>query len=92
MELRIFGKSRRQGISKKSGKPYDFTELHYLARRRGVEGLAAVSKTVDPATIAYDAIELNADYIIEYDESGAIVEMRKADSKPAQGTAGAHKA
>ena len=40
MKIQIVGKSHRTGISK-SGRNYDFIELHFVAPARGVEGEAA---------------------------------------------------
>lgn len=81
MTTTIYGKIHRKGTGKESGKPYDFSEIHYLGRRKGVEGLAAITKTVGADIISYDEIDINAAYEIERDESGEILSMKKADIK-----------
>jgi hypothetical protein len=78
MVTEIVGKCHRQGISKTSGKPYDFSEVHYLGRKKGVEGLAAVAKTVGADIIAYDDIAIGEMYDIERDDDGNIIGMAKA--------------
>ncbi|MBT9650246.1 hypothetical protein GPK87_12535 [Oscillibacter sp. MCC667] len=81
MTTEIVGKAHRKGVGKVSGKPYDFTEVHYLGRRRGVEGLAAVSKSVGAEVIVYDDITIGAYYAITHDEDGNIIEMTKVTDK-----------
>lgn len=86
MTIQVHGKCYRKGVGKATGKPYEFTEIHYLARKRGVDGLAAITKTIDPAVIAYDRIEINGEYNIEYDDAGNIIEMSAVNVKTNQGT------
>ena len=88
MITEIVGKSHRKGIGKASGKPYDFSEIHYLGRKKGVEGLAAISKTVGADIMAYDDIVINAMYDITRDDDGNIIEMRKADKVSASPVTG----
>jgi len=81
MVTTLVGKLHRKGTAKESGKPYDFSEIHYLGRRKGVEGLAAITKTVGVDIISYDEIEINAAYEIERDDSAENLTMKKADLK-----------
>lgn len=79
MRLTIFGKSHAEGISKTSGKPYNFHELHYLGKAYRVEGKAAKKLIVDADQIAYDDIELGADYNVEFDDGGHCLEITPAE-------------
>lgn len=88
MITEIVGKSHRKGTGKTSGKPYDFTEVHYLGRRRGVEGMAAISKTVGADIISYDDIAIGGMYDITRDDDGNIIEMRKTDKGTASPVVG----
>lgn len=75
MVVKIEGKEHRQGVSK-AGKQYDFITLHFLAKQRGVEGLAAVSKIIDTALIPYDHILVGQHYELEPDLDGNIIGIR----------------
>lgn len=68
MKITVIGKSRRTGISK-SGRNYDFVELHYVAPARGVEGEAAQTVTMDPQIYPYDQINRGL-YLIDFDNRG----------------------
>lgn len=71
MVVTIEGKEHRQGVSK-AGRQYDFVSVHFLAKQRGVEGLAAVSKIIDPSLIPYENIIVGQHYDVEIDLSGNI--------------------
>ena len=48
MKIHVVGKAHLAGTSKKTGKPYDFIQLHYLGRARGIIGDAALTASLDP--------------------------------------------
>lgn len=48
MKIKVYGKAHMEGTSKKTGKPYNFNQIHYLSPARGVEGLAAQTLNLDP--------------------------------------------
>ena len=77
MVVKIEGKEHRQGVNK-SGKPYDFIVIYFLAKQRGVDGLAAVRKIIDNAVIPYENILVGQHYEIEIDLEGDIFEMHVA--------------
>ena len=77
--IEIVGKQHIAGTSQKTGKAYDFTDIYYLGRRKNVEGLAAVKKTVGADLIPADEIVIGGHYALEIDDEGNIIEMRKAD-------------
>ena len=47
MKIRVIGRSHLQGTSKKTGRPYDFIQVHN-GKAFGVEGLAALTLFLDP--------------------------------------------
>jgi len=48
MKVKVVGKARLTGISEETGNPYDFIQVHYLGRARGVIGDAALTVSLDP--------------------------------------------
>ncbi len=73
MKIKVIGKIHRSGTSKKTGKDYNFVELHYLGHERGVEGDAACRVTIDPGLYPYAKILLGTEYNIEFDQRGFAV-------------------
>ena len=47
MKIKVIGKAHREGVSKKSGNPYNFNQVHYNGPDRGVEGMAALTLNLD---------------------------------------------
>ena len=60
MKIKIYGKAHLEGTSKRTGNAYNFNQVHYLSPSRGVEGLAAKTLNLDPATYPLDRIILNS--------------------------------
>lgn len=76
MRIKVVGKAHLKGISKKTGNPYDFNQVHYTGPARGVEGLSAQTLSLDPQTYPYDSITLGIDYDAEFDNRGYLVDFR----------------
>lgn len=76
MRIKVIGKAHLKGISKKTGNPYDFNQVHYTGPARGVEGLSAQTLSLDPQTYPYDSITLGIDYDAEFDNRGYLVDFR----------------
>ncbi len=70
MRIKVLGKAHREGTSKKTGREYNFNEIHYLGAARGVEGQAALTQTLDSAQHPYGNIKVGEDYKIEFDNRG----------------------
>ena len=63
--VKVFGKVHRKGTSKKSGKDYDFVELHMAVPKQGVIGESAERKIVDASFCDIEKLALgvyNADF------------------------------
>lgn len=73
MKITVIGKAHLKGVSKKTGNPYDFVQLHYNGKARGVEGTAALQVNVDPQLFPYDKIKLGAEYELDFDNRGYLV-------------------
>lgn len=70
MRIKIYGKAHLEGVGKKSGKPYNFNQVHYLAPARGVEGVAACTLSLDPVQVPLESIQVGEDYNVEFDNRG----------------------
>lgn len=79
MKIKIAGKQHLSGTSKKTGRPYDFNQVHYLGKSRGVEGLAALTLGLDPSDIPYEHIFIGMEYNVEFDNRGYPVEFSPVD-------------
>ena len=80
--VKIFGKVRRKGTSKKTGNPYDFIELHMAVPKQGVIGEGAERKIVDGSFCDFDRLGLGA-YEADFDADGNLLSL-----KPVQQSAG----
>lgn len=73
MRIKVYGKAHLEGIAKKTGNPYNFNQVHFLGKARGVEGLAAQTLALDPFDYPIDCIEVNREYDVEFDNRGYVV-------------------
>lgn len=75
MKIKVYGKQHLSGVSKKTGKNYDFIQLHCLVPQRGVEGEAAKVISVSPSVVDYASIALGKICSIELDFDGRVVSV-----------------
>ena len=75
MKIKVYGKAHLEGTSKRTGKPYNLNQIHYLSPARGVDGLAAQTAMLDPALYPFADIQVGADYNIGFDNHGYPVEF-----------------
>lgn len=73
MKIHIEGKAHLEGTSKRTGKDFNFNQVHYLAPARGVEGLAAKTLNLDPFMYPISGIQVGATYDVEFDDRGYVV-------------------
>lgn len=73
MIIRVLGKAHKEGVSKKTDKPYNFTEIHYVGNKYGVVGLAGLTTTVDVSQFPFDRIVVDSDYNVEFDNVGRVI-------------------
>ena len=70
MKVKLLGKSHRDGISAKTGKPYNINSLHCVGSARNVEGQAVMVVTVNGAEHPYEELKIGGEYVVEYDATG----------------------
>ena len=75
MKIKVYGKAHLEGVSKKSGNPYNLTVLHYLGKARGVEGQAALTLMLDAFEFPLSSINVGSEYNVEFDQRGYPVEF-----------------
>lgn len=75
MIIKLEGKARRKGVSKKTGNEYDFGVLYFLAPQRGVEGMVGVEKLVDPDVVDFEKLLVGQYYDVSTDLNGQIDRM-----------------
>ena len=75
MKIKVYGKAHMEGVSKKTGNPYNFNQVHYLGKARGVEGQAAMTLMLDPKDYPIGSIVVGEEYNVEFDNRGYVVEF-----------------
>lgn len=78
MRIKVYGKAHLEGVAKKSGNPYNFNQVHYLGKARGVEGQAALTLALDSFDYPIDRIEVGREYDVEFDNRGYVVAFAPA--------------
>ena len=81
MKIKVIGKAHLEGKSKRTGKDYNFNQIHYLGAAYGVEGQAALTQSLDPAQVPYDSIVIGAEYAIEFDNRGYVVTFERVTAR-----------
>lgn len=79
MKIMIEGKAHLEGTSRRTGKDFNFNQIHYLAPARGVEGVAAKTLGLDPIAYPYASIKVGEVYDVEFDERGYVVAFVPAE-------------
>lgn len=77
MIINVIGKRHCSGTSKKSGKPFDFSEVFYIGTQRNIEGQAGLSFTVDTSVLSFPEIVVGADYNAEFGPGGYLVSFKR---------------
>lgn len=75
MKIKVIGKAHLQGISKKTQQPYDFIQIHYNGKARGVEGMAALTLSLDPKDYPFANVIVGGEYTVEFDNRGYLQEF-----------------
>ena len=78
MKIMVYGKAHLEGVAKKTGNPYNFNQVHYLGKARGVIGQAALTLALDPFDYPIDSIDVGKEYNVEFDNRGYVVEFSPA--------------
>lgn len=75
MKIKVLGKAHLEGVSKKTGNAYNFNQIHYLGKARGVEGQAALTATLDAVAYPIGSIVVGSEYNLEFDGRGGVIEF-----------------
>lgn len=75
MKITVIGKALLKGTSKKTGNFYDLIQVHYTGKACGVEGLAALTPSLDPKEHPFADVVVRGNYSAEFDNRGYIVEF-----------------
>lgn len=79
MKVKVMGKAHLEGVSKKTGKPFNLNQVHFMAKARGVEGLSSERQFLDSKAYPYDQIVVGLEYNLERDGGGFVVEFEPVD-------------
>ena len=72
MKVTVIGKEYVSGTSKKTGKPFAANVVHVSQKKMGVEGFAADSIWLDPASYPLPDIQVGKTYDVDRDGRGFI--------------------
>ncbi len=75
MKIQVIGKAHLEGTSKKTGKPYNFNQIHYNSPAPNVEGLAAQTLMLDPAQFPLSMFTIDEVYDIQFNQRGYVVSV-----------------
>jgi len=76
-KIKLAGCQHLEGVSKKTGRPYNFNQIYFLAPKSGVKGLFAYQVNLDPDEFPLERLEPGQYYNVEQDFSGGIVALEK---------------
>lgn len=77
MKIKVIGKQHMQGISKKSGNPYDFICVYFVDRVQGGVGERGEQINLDPALYDFNLISVGKEYEVEFGRYNRIEDFRE---------------
>ena len=75
MKIKVYGKAHMEGTSKKTGKPYNLNQIHYLGKAPGVEGQSAETLFLDATAYPLGSIVVGKEYSVEFNNRGYVVDF-----------------
>ena len=75
MKVTVIGKSRKQGVSKKTGELYDICNAYVTHPLRGAEGLVAEKVFLNPEQYDFAGIQIGKSYNLDFDANGYLVDF-----------------
>lgn len=79
MKIKVYGKAHLEGTSKKTGRPYNLNQVHYLGKAQNVEGQSAETMFLDPTLYPIDTIVVGLEYNVEWNNRGYVVGFEPVD-------------
>lgn len=77
MKVNVVGKEKMKGVSKKTGREFDGTLLHYLYKKARCDGQCCESVFVDDMLLPYGAINIGKVYDLDHDSRGYLVALEE---------------
>ena len=77
MKVKVIGKEKRAGTSRKTGNPFNFTMAHVIYPKTGVEGQSCETVWLPGEQYPLNTIQVGADYNIDRDSNGYLVAFEK---------------
>lgn len=81
MTITVLGKAHMEGTSKRTGKPYNLNQIHYLGKSPYVEGQSCETLFLDAYDYPYDTIRVNSKYNVEFNRRGYVVGFTPVSDK-----------
>jgi hypothetical protein len=72
MKVNLVGKQHIQGVSKKTGNPYDNTIVHVTYPESGIDGNAVDRVFLDAKVFPVESLVVGATYDLEYNRRGFV--------------------
>jgi len=76
-KIKLAGCQHFEGISKKTGKEYNFNQIYFLGQKAGVKGLYAYQLNLDPVQFPIETLEPGQYYEVETDFDGGVVSLNR---------------
>lgn len=79
MKIKVYGKAHMEGTSKKTGKPYNLNQIHYLGKAPNVQGQSAETLFLAPQDYPIETIIVGLEYNVEFNNRGYVVGFEPVD-------------
>lgn len=76
MKVTVVGKREMKGKSRNTGRNYHFIEISYTYRHPAIEGFGVSTVNLDPSMAPFEAIKLQKEHTIDFDQSGRVLDFR----------------
>lgn len=77
MIVEIIGKQHCEGVSRKTGKEFNFNVVHFIGPDRGVIGAKGLEVILEPALYPLESIEVGARYDVQFGLRGVVLSFSK---------------
>ena len=75
-KVMVIGKEHREGISKKTGKPYSINVAYYTGEKPGVNGVVGFDTVIGLDLCSYENIQIGKYYLLEFDNRGFVLSFK----------------
>lgn len=78
MKVQLIGKQHSEGVSRKTGKPYNFNIAHVVRSDKDVDGMVGDRVYLDPNQYPLDSLVVGSTYDLDYNNRGFVADFRPA--------------